>query len=163
MKNNKLEIGKSFAILSVVIAHYISKDLSLYSSLLQRMGTFGVPFFLFLSGYFYNIEKYGFRTFFKNKFDTIVIPWVFTGSLVYFAVQKHFIFIEWAKWILGIGTYLYYLVVLMLLFLLFSLSFIRSNKYILFLFVLINGISLIITYQNQYSIYSYINILDWFF
>ncbi|OBS13150.1 hypothetical protein ATE49_13880 [Elizabethkingia miricola] len=160
MKNNNLEISKFFAIVSVVIAHYISDDFSMWSRLLQRVGTFGVPCFFFLSGYFYNIEKYGFLIFFKNKIKGILVPWVFTGTIVYLVTKKHFDIAEWIMWIAGIGTYLYYLSVLIFLFLLFSISLLR-NKYILIVLILLNIVSLAITYLNHYNIYSYLNIFNW--
>ncbi|HCC93278.1 MAG TPA: hypothetical protein DEQ26_02920 [Flavobacteriaceae bacterium] len=163
MRNDSLETSKFFAIISVVIAHYISSQFIIISPVLQRIGTFGVPLFLLLSGYFYNIEKYGFIKFFKNKFKTIIIPWFFTGSLVYIISKKDYKLlelVEWGEWLLGIGTYLYYLTILVLLFLLFSLKFIK-NKYILMLLVTVNLISLYITNQNEYNIYSYLNIFNW--
>lgn len=134
-------IAKVLAILSVILAHSRVNDSTIYSTLAEIIGAIGVVTFFFISGYFYNGSKYGISVFFLKKIKTIIIPWIFLGSVVFFVGNK-FSFLNYANWLIGNGTYLYYLSVLMMCYLLSSFF---KQQWHRFFFILLNIISLLLT------------------
>jgi fucose 4-O-acetylase-like acetyltransferase len=106
--------AKVLSILSVILAHSKLNDDSFYNNIAERLGCIGVITFLFISGYFYNISKYGIQSFFFKRIKTIIIPWLFLGTVVFVFSRKELTLISWFNWIIGNGTYLYYLTILML-------------------------------------------------
>lgn len=166
--NNVLNIAKVFAIISVIMAHSRNVNYPFISVITERIGAIGVITFLIISGYYFNIEKYGFKLFFKNKIKTILIPWLFTGTIIYLVGLK-FNFIDWLLWIFGYKTYLYYLTIIMSCYLIFS--YFNSKKW-LFIFIGLNCISLFATsfglidffgqqFIKDFELYNYFNIFNW--
>lgn len=62
---------KGLAILSVVIAHtpiYVNSKVSqIISNLYSTIGAIGVPIFLFISGYLFNVKNLNIRSFLSKK------------------------------------------------------------------------------------------------
>ena len=80
----------------------------------------GVWFFFLLSGYLFYGNMRSFGDFWRRKLITIIIPWCFTGALVYSYVvirKGGFSIAGMAAFILGIGSYLWYMLALTALFL----------------------------------------------
>lgn len=166
--NAVLNVARFFAIISVIMAHSRSESYGFLSVFTERIGAVGVVAFLIISGYYYNVEKYGRLFFFKNKITTIVIPWVFTGTLLYLIGLK-FNFLDWFLWIIGYKTYLYYLSVLLCCY--FVFSFFKSVQFLYFSVVLTFG-SLLLTslglIDSLWGIlfpnclfYNYLNVFNW--
>lgn len=107
---------KAWAILLVVCAHCAgvtaqSEALCKTASrLLNSVGSLGVPVFLFLAGYVFQYKKL--CPWLKGKLTSFLIPWLFTGTLTYLYVylRKGGISIfTFATWLVGAGSYLWYL------------------------------------------------------
>lgn len=166
--NSSMNVAKCIAIISVIMAHSRNTDYYFYSNVTERIGAIGVITFLIIAGYYFNVEKYGVKSFFKNKITSIVVPWVFTGTIL-FLIGHNFNFQDWMKWIVGHETYLYYLSMLMLCYL--FLSFFNKKTYLV-LFVLLNLASLLATsfgvfdylffkYFKVVEINNYLNVFNW--
>lgn len=160
-----LNITKFFAILSVVMAHSRSSDFQLISGITERLGSIGVICFFIISGYYFKYDS-SFLIFVKKKINSLFIPWISGGTIVYFIINKHFDIAEWLLWIIGYYTYLYYLTVLLFCFFIFY--FVRNiiaTKTI----VLLTIISIITTslgIWDDVPVYPknfppYLNILNW--
>jgi fucose 4-O-acetylase-like acetyltransferase len=169
--NSYMNVAKCLAIISVIMAHSRNTDFYFYSNITERLGAIGVVAFLIISGYYFNVAKYGVMAFFKKKINTIIIPWIFTGTVVFFVSNKgdNLFFSDWINWIIGNGTYLYYLLILLLCYLL--LSFFNKRGYLI-LFILLNIISLLLTCFgvfnyifmkcfNDVEINNYLNVFNW--
>ena len=166
--NSVMNVAKFFAIISVIMAHSRNVDYFFYSNITERIGAIGVITFLIIAGYYFNVDKYGVQLFFKKKNTSIVVPWMFTGTIL-FLIGHRFNFSDWLKWIIGNGSYLYYLSMLMLCYLI--LSFFNKKNH-LFLFVFLIVISLITTsfgvldiiflkYFEVLEINNYLNVFNW--
>lgn len=169
--NSCMNVAKCFAIISVIMAHSRNSDFYFYSNITERIGAIGVVAFLIIAGYYFNVAKYGIKAFFKNKITTIIVPWIFTGTIVFFVSNKgdNLFFSDWINWIIGNGTYLYYLLILLLCYLL--LSFFNKRGYLI-IFILLNIISLLLTsfgvfnylfmkHLNALVINNYLNVFNW--
>jgi surface polysaccharide O-acyltransferase-like enzyme len=136
--NNHFYRLKAFAIIFVVAAHTATLSNSTngvnnYISLfLHSIGSFGVPIFFILSGYFFYLNKKSFFAFFQSKLTSVFLPWVFSESIVwlYVVIRKGgFNFFSWFSFIIGFNHSTYYLTVLIIFYLFFY--------YILIIFFLI--------------------------
>lgn len=143
---------KFFAIISVICAHCCSVNiehsfLDIYvSRILDSIGSVGVGAFMLVSGYLFHGTKKNFWDFFTSKIKSIIIPWVFCGTIVYFYVylRKGGIgLFSLVKWILGVDTYLYFLTVLFVIY--FLCYFIRKNKFAIYSLLVISIFSNVLT------------------
>lgn len=115
-ESDYIYVLKAAAIFSVICAHVanISYQKPLIQGMafvLENIGSLGIGIFYFFAGYFFNTQK-TFKEFFKDKIKKILVPWIFTGTIVYLYVnlRKGNINIkEWLFWIIGYKTYLYFL------------------------------------------------------
>ena len=157
-----LNIAKILSILCVILAHSRINDYSYYSHLAERLGCLGVVTFFFIAGYFFNISKYGFVPFFKKKVTSIFIPWLFWGSVVFIISNSPKNIISWLNWMIGNGTYLYYLTMLIICYLLFSIS---ENKVFCYSAIFLNVTSLLLTsfniLESHLEINNYLNPFNW--
>jgi len=170
----KLDMLKGLAIMSVICAHCntVSDNYSVFNihigAILKTVGTIGVALLYILSGFlFERIElqqqKSSVGKIIKKKLGRIIIPWVFCGTLVYFYVmirQGGISALGWLTWILGQGTYLYFLTVLMLMYIVFGI--IGYNKKILYVLVIVSIISRGLVFLNVLdNKYYVLNIFNW--
>ncbi len=167
-KENIFYYLKAFAIFSVICAHItpITENASLISIIISKFydyfGCLGVGIFFILSGYFFYNNKHSFKEFWKLKLRNISIPWMFIGTIVYVSVfyfNGNLSLINYFLFLLGYGSYLYYLTVLFLLYLLFF----HKNAKIEVVGVLLSLISNILTivFYEKLASFSYINIFNW--
>lgn len=169
--NSCMNVAKCFAIISVIMAHSRNINFYFYSNITERIGAIGVVAFLIIAGYYFNVAKYGVKDFFKNKITTIIVPWVFTGTIVFFVSNKgnNLFFSGWINWIIGSRTYLYYLTVLLLCYLI--VSFFNKRIYLI-TFILLTVFSLVLTSFgvldylflkcfNVVEINNYLNVFNW--
>ena len=145
-------ILKVFATISIVSAHCasITKDTNIinniFSFILNQIGSIGVGVFFLISGYLFYKSKYSFNLFFKKKIKNIIIPWIFTGTCIYLYIvlRKGGLGVfTWVKFILGDGSYLYYLSILMAFYIIFFYT--KKNKFTIYLGIVIGCISILIT------------------
>ena len=137
LNRNELSLNKSkidsdlisslrfLAIIGVVSAHtYYLPSQTYISNILNLFGRTGVGLFFVIAGYLFAFNNDNFSSLLSKKFKTLIIPWVFTGTAVYLynVIRKggDSVF-SYIKWILGSGTYLWYMVTLLLLYLIFGI------------------------------------------
>lgn len=112
---------KAFAILCVIFAHCTYKTTPLAQKTTNLIGIIGVPIFLISSGLFFNIKEDA-KNFWRKKFKGIVVPWIVFGILTYFisvVTGNPFGLLNLLLWVVGYGTWLYYVTILLLYYLLF--------------------------------------------
>lgn len=123
---------RAYAIISIVVWHCFVCPLSVwriiestsYTRIVLSIGRFfipdaNMPLFTLVSGYLFayltqkNKEKYGdFRSFFKTKFERLVIPFLVLGTLVNISVPER----ELSMIISGEGSHLWFCMMLFWLF-----------------------------------------------
>lgn len=113
---------KAWAVFMVICAHCGGVPLDapmvsqIVSLLLGILGSLGVPIFFFLAGYV--VRDKALKPWLKGKLTGLLIPWFTCGLLVYLYVhlRKGGISLEsLLLWLVGDGTYLWYLSVQVLL------------------------------------------------
>jgi len=172
-KQNKLNItfsvARVFAVISIVSAHVNIGQPQWAHKMINAFGSIGVIVFIILSGYFYNSKKYkNILQMLKEKSKTILFPWFAFGSFYYlwsvFAGAKTFNILSWINYILGNGTFLYYLSILMLCYFIFY----KRNKIVMYASMLLSVISVYLTafglldgIIDALNITNYLNIFNW--
>ena len=142
--SDRLYCLRVFAILSVILAHssYTAVQTAAAVKLLAAFSAVGVVVFFTLSGYFFRDYEKGFGFFFRKKILWLLIPWAFWGVATYAVnfLQKSFSFrvLSALNYLIGNGSYLYFLSVLTILFLVYY----RLHRYLWFHYLMI-GLSLV--------------------
>lgn len=169
--SNTVIVARVFALISIVSAHITFGDNCPYviSKLYSSIASIGVVTFLIISGYYYNSAKFkNLLYMLKSKCVSIGLPWLFFGtfSFLYGSImsKEPLSPIRYFKYLLGNGSYLYYLTVLIICFILFF----RTNKVILFGSIALNLVSLVLTTTGVISpviqalnITNYLNVFNW--
>ena len=151
--------ARIYCLISIVSAHMYFYGTFAYD-FLSRLGTIGVILFLIMAGYFFKPSKFtSVGHLLKNKFYSICIPWLFLGSLTWLykaTLSSQFRSVnEYFKWILGNGSYLYYIPVLLLCFLMLY----KAPEIILYALLPITAVSIFLTTCGLLDpIYSFIGI-----
>lgn len=118
---------KGFAVIAIVACHccHVSENASWLNNIAVQFFdywiSFGVPIFCFVAGYFFKKGK-NITSFLLKKVKTIIIPWIFTGTIVwlYIVLRKGGIGLEnWFNYLFMKESYLYFLNDLLLFYLLF--------------------------------------------
>lgn len=168
-RNETIDYIKGIAIISVISAHCnvvldTQNRFALISSLiLQNIGTLGVICFFVISGILFHYQGNGVGSFFGKKARNIIIPWCISATCVYLYVylRKPPITIRgYLNFILGNGSYCYYLTVLMVLYVLFVFfPFMRKN----FILIVCMGITVFSTFclYDIGGVNPYLNIFNW--
>lgn len=140
---------KAFALVAIVMAHTYYTEIPNEWAVryIHRFCTAGVFCFFFLSGFFFHPTKGQAAAFIRKKISSLVCPWFFCSSL-YFALLvvthtmspnlKHYI-----NFVLGNGSFLYYLTVLCIFYLLFWHF--SQNRAVLLLSILLSVFSTVLT------------------
>ncbi len=142
--SRRLYCLRVFAILSVILAHssYTEVQAETAVKLLGAFSTVGVVIFFTLSGCFFRDYDKGFGYFFRKKILWFLIPWAFWGVATYSVnfLNNGFSFrlLPAGNYLIGNGSYLYFLSVLTILFLVYY----RLHRYLWFHFLMI-GLSLV--------------------
>lgn len=158
---------KCICILLIICAHVNVSSFGLLGTIMNNFGIIGVPLFLICSGYYY--KKKPFFNMLKSKFFSIVIPWLFLGSIVFLInallLKEGISFSSYVQWMLGYKTYLYYVIVLLVCFVVFYHNCLISN----IVFVLLSIVSIIATYYyglgdflSSIGLTNYLNVFNWF-
>lgn len=167
-ESKNIYIIKAMAIFFVVCAHVATVPSntiymnSIFSEILSNLGTMGVGIFYFLAGYIFRKNNKSFKKFINRKFRTIIVPWIITGSSVYIYIilrKGTFQVEDYLNFILGNGSYLYYLSVLIFMYLFY---FKIKNKLIIIATAIISSASIIFTaYGYLGFINPFLNPLNW--
>ncbi|SEW39805.1 acyltransferase family protein [[Clostridium] fimetarium] len=159
-------IMKAIALYSVVSAHVgiISNNTFfgiLFSLILSSIGSIGVGIFFLISGYLFLNTNKTTTQFLSAKVSTIIIPWIFCGTLLFFYVALRKGGVNIYNWVstLMVHSHLYYLTILMIFYLLFwklknNLCFLLFNMFLSIISIVLTGLDLI-------PIYPYINPFNW--
>lgn len=168
-KNEKIYYIKGLAIISVICAHCNSIPNNIggfsyvCSLILQNIGTFGVICFFVLSGFLFHYEEGHLKRFFEKKLKYLCVPWLLSATCVYLYVylrKPPITVISWINFVLGNGSYCYYMTVLMIFYLIFTVvPFMRTNI-AFFVCEAITIVSDIWLYQwGDFT--PYLNLLNW--
>ena len=160
--------ARIYCLISIVAAHlYFPGTFS--TIVLFRLGTIGVVGFLVMAGYFYRPSKFGsFFNLLKKKAITLILPWFVMGMLTwgYNALLNPYrrSAIELVKWVLGNGTFLYYMPVLVFCFIIFY----KNNTATLSVAIVVNVTSVLLTaagitkpLTEMLHITNFLNPLNW--
>lgn len=131
--------------------------------LLQQIGTIGVIVFFVIAGALFHYERYSLKEFFTKKILYLALPWVISGTAVYLYVylrKPPVTFIGWVNYIVGNGSYLYYLTVLVLCYLIFWFIKPLRSTAMLVVFSVITFLSASFFYDKGY-VTSYLDIFNW--
>ena len=159
-------IIKALALYSIVSAHVgiitnntpISNTLSL---IISSIGSIGVGVFFLISGYLFLKSNKSLKLFLKSKLMTIIIPWFFCGTLLFFYVSLRKGNLNFYNWFITITvhSHLYFLSILIFLYLV--LWRIKNSVFSLLFIIGISIISITLTGIDWIPIYPYINPLNW--
>lgn len=167
--SNTFIVSRVFALISIVSAHlYFTKAPYAVEKVYSSIGSIGVVAFVIMAAYFYNTQKYtSIWHMLSNKLYTVGLPWLFLGSVSYIynaLLSRKFSVMAYLNWMIGNGSYLYYLTVLLLLFVIFY----RTNTAILISSMVVTLVSLMLTAVGVWDpiikflhITNYLNVLNW--
>ncbi len=179
--NNTFYVLKFFAILAVVMAHsvYTLIPNDMVVKVFNSFGRCGVIIFFIISGYYFRKEKYeNVWQLLKAKLKTIVIPWIIWGLAIYCtrftSTGLYFNLKEIILWLLGFGTYLYFLTIYILLLCIFQLLPNKSVIQVILILCTLINVYLVAGNVGPYSILkstnvqseliylsTYLNIFNW--
>lgn len=167
--SNTFVVARVFALISIVSAHlYFTNAPYAVEKVYSSIGSIGVLAFMIMAAYFYNTQKYSSMLhMLRNKLYTVGLPWLFLGSVSYIynaLLSRRFSVMAYLNWMIGNGSYLYYLTVLFLLFIIFY----RTNTAILISAMAVSVVSLMLTAAGAWDpvieflhITNYLNVLNW--
>lgn len=169
-RSNQIWVFRAFAILSVCCAHMPSFEMTgpmdiWWNRILAMYGTLGVGGFFLCSGYFFDRQKALTVNYWKNKIQKLIIPWIVLGTLVkmwYLHISDtNFQWQEYCTWMIGKGTWLYFIPVLLELLIIFTFA---KNKVILFIIAIVSiasNILVICGYGYQSYVTPDMNPFNW--
>lgn len=151
--SRQLYCARAFAILCTVAAHMPGSGIE--GRILDMFGTIGVPFFLFSAGLLYDKEK-GPR--WRRFWNKVWCPWLFGGTVIWLiGIVLGYNAMLWWEFLVGKGSYLYYLTVSLVLYVVFDYT---PSKLVLPLFLL--GMGRMLSFYMGYSpAYAYLAVLYW--
>ncbi|MCM1142758.1 MAG: acyltransferase [Muribaculum sp.] len=140
-------VMRGFAIISVAYAHSLSLNDELLQRLGEILGLFGVPIFLFCSGYWFRQDKSSIL--YPKLLKNIITPWLIWGSfgfIISFSLGATLSSLKnFVLFLLGHGTWLYYIPVYLIIRIIFN--YLRLSDKILFIVLAISVVMSIMSYQ----------------
>lgn len=143
-KSKQIKCMRFFATLSIIMAHVTLPETSkLLNFVYSQLSCIGVPMFLCISGYLFQ-KKVGetYISFLVRKFKTLIVPWLFCSSVVYFWLQfrghSGFDCSAYVKFILGYGSIYYFVPVLMII---MSVFFVNYSTHMCVAMIVMNLVS----------------------
>lgn len=164
-----LDTAKGIAICSVISAHCnLVPDGSpritiMQSALLNNLSRTGVILLFIISGYLYHVRNAGSGYVFR-KIRSLIWPWIISGIIVYLYVHLRkppLTFAGLLNFLLGVGSYLYYLTVLCAFYLIFYVSVMRKRAVLLICIIVGYAHTILIPNGLGNFINPYLNILNW--
>ena len=120
---------RAFAVLMIVAAHCnklpdnSTEIVSIIESAASSFSSFGVWLFFCLGGYLFAYEKRTAEQILMRKAETLILPWAFTGTMVYlYTYFRHggLSVISYFAFLIGYGSYLWYMTVFVILLLVYT-------------------------------------------
>ncbi len=146
-ESTTINIIKTISILSVIAAHSISfSSVNLFSEIISSFcvlfGEVGVIAFFVIGGFLYSRKPHDDKIFWKKKLFRIVVPWLICSLLTYLlmALSNGFDVCSYFKWILGSGTWYYYITIYTLF--IFIFKWLYDKDAILWLLIVVQIVSL---------------------
>ncbi|MCC8015626.1 MAG: acyltransferase [Eubacterium sp.] len=171
-ESENFDIIRVIAILSVIAAHtneYVETPVlrEVITFFWSSFGTVGVPAFLILGGFFYHREQGDTRRFWTNKAKNVIFPWILCSTLMFFLYGivkgNSMTFAEYMKYILGCGTWFYYMTIYVVCLVLFR--FFWKNTKALVCIIIVTSVSLLLCTFGIYLEIGYMNVylnpLNW--
>ncbi len=167
-QNDTISYIKGLAMMSAVSAHCNSigwgnSVAEISSLILQNIGTIGVICFFILSGVLFHPTADRGVQYLRKKAASMLLPWCISGTAVFLYVylrKPPITFSNYINFLLGNGSYLYYMSVLFLLYIIFGLFPFMRKKNTLIICVIVTIISTIWMYSPG-GINPYMNVLNW--
>ena len=161
--SNSVYLCRYLAIIAVAIAHtsFSRNGIDLAIRITDSFANAGVAVFFFCSGIYY--KKHDFNAVIK-KLIMLVIPWGIWGTAVYFISNvsiSNYSIQSYLSWMLGKGTYLWYITVYTVIFIVINISPKFTFKFIPYILISITlfsrllsailGIDVVICYLNPFN------------
>lgn len=165
-RNESISVSKAIAILCVIVAHTTFNNFpEILSALFARIGSMGVPVFMIISGYLFHVKE-DIGGFIKKKFKTIIIPWWFCGIVMYIytylRMGDDINIAGLLKFVLGKGSYLYYMTVLMCCYIIFYYPMKKKFNAVFIVAILMSVISHQLTAIGIMDVIgNYLNVFNW--
>lgn len=167
-RKTTIDVIKGISVLSVICAHCNSVSptansfTTICSIIISNIGTLGVVCFFVISGYLFHTSS-SFFQFVKKKLFSLIIPWIIGSTVVYLYVYFRKPPMSWSGWLnfmLGNGSYFYYITVLLTLYVFFYLLPIVRSDTALTICVAVTVVSVSFdTFHNL--VQPYLNPLNW--
>lgn len=128
-------------------------------TLFSFLSCVGVPCFLIASGILFS--KKPVREFMNKKAVSIVLPWIFCGFFVYLVTQfPAYSLLGCTRFLLGVGSFLYYIPVLIFCYFLFYILPDKRTVYIIC--IVLTCVSLLFTQLGLLCLpNNYLNVMNW--
>lgn len=164
-----IDCMKAVSVFSVITAHVVTlQDFNMYtkiiSSLYRVFGCVGVVVFYIIGGFFYTRggEEGDGKSFWKKKLFRLILPWLFCASLTYavsIALGAAPSVVSYLKYVFGISSVYYYIVVYLLFLVIFK--YLCKKEVFLWIAIGVHLISLLLTSLGSFDILptAYMNIL----
>ncbi len=163
-RQTNIDILRVMLMISVIAAHtiHLIANPTIYI-VWKKLTCFGVVGFFIISGYFYKRKKGDIFSFWKKKINSIIIPWIFCSLITYtISFINNWSFIGYIRWILGIGTWYYYITILLVCMIIFKFV---NRKPLLIIIIALNGVSLLLEQigADVLNLFTtpYLNIFNW--
>ena len=171
--SNAIYIARGLAMLSVIAAHVnVMNDKGfleeVVTSSIAYFGQIGVIIFFITGGFLYLRQENDNKIYCCKKVQTLILPWLFCSSATYFLsilFRKEGSITGYLKWILGSGTWYYYIVIYIIC--LFLFKWIWKSTKLCIACVIITIVSLWLNgksldgYLKCVFLTPYLNILNW--
>lgn len=164
-----LYVIKSFAILSVIVAHMpFTFEHQIAEIIRATLGQIGVAVFFIVSGYYYSRRNGDSKEYWLKKVKTLLVPWGLLSTVVFFLSVFVFgsgnnLLVGFIKNFLGIGTVYWYMTVMAVMLVLFKLFYDKEPVLYICLAVTILSVGLSAFGIIEYSVYfnQYLNVFNW--
>lgn len=168
-RDKSIDVMRSVLLLSIISAHSsitFAEVTGIFRFLVWQLWQFwsivGVPGFLIISGYLYQGNQEDCRKLVIKKAKSILIPWFFCGTIIFFISQfGGYSVSRYLAFLVGNGSYLYYMSIICLCFIIFYWWF--DKIFFLLLCIFINLGSLFLFQENIYTLpfSNSLNIFNW--
>lgn len=148
--------GAVIAIVACHCCHVVEHPCELNHVMVQFFSYwigYGVPVFYFIAGYLFQTDERGVHYFFLKKVKSIIVPWIFTGTLVWLYIFLRKGGMDWYHFLFMKKSYLYFLNDLLVFYLIFYYVKKHNKMSSVFTCILIAGIVIVeITKVNIVSL-----------
>lgn len=169
-RSKQIWVFRSFAILSVCCAHMpMDAGTKLTDCFLNQilgiLGTLGVGGFFLCSGYYFSAKEAVTIAYWKRKFWKLIVPWLLLGAATkvwynYIAGTRPILH-GYMPWILGRGTWMYFVPVLIELMIIFAIVRKLCGIYVLGILSIVSNVAVICGWGYGKYITPYMNPFNW--